>query len=133
MPSEMRPLLLALAFVLAPATLAQPALPTGDWSGSIAWADADPVPLTANVEECVEGLKLRLRSADGAYRAEEVVHVEADEVHFGVANTRRNYTLACAAERQADGTYAGTCRTPGGALAVLRLQPPAQSTIGCSE
>jgi hypothetical protein len=129
----MRSLLLAFAFVLAPAALAQPAIPTGAWAGTIAWADAEPVSLTANVEECVEGLKLTLRSEDGAYRAEEVVHVEADEVHFGVANTRRNYTLACAAERQADGTYAGTCRTPSGALAVLRLQPPVQSTIGCSE
>jgi hypothetical protein len=129
----MRSLLLALAFILAPAALAQPALPTGDWTGTIEWRDAEPVALTAALEECAEGLKLTLRSADGAYRTEEVVHVEGGEVHFGVANTARDYRLSCAAARQDDGTYAGTCRAGNGARARLRLQPPAQSTIGCSE
>jgi hypothetical protein len=129
----MRSLLVALAFVTTPAALAQPAVPTGDWTGTIEWRDAEPVALTASLEECAEGLKLTLRSDDGAYRAEEIVHVEADEVHFGVTNTRRNYTLACAAERQDDGTFAGQCSTADGVWARLRLQPPAQAMIGCSE
>lgn len=124
-------LLLLLALV-TPAVAAQP-LPTGAWTGTIAWRNSAPVALTGNLEECVEGLKLTLRSEDGAYRAEEVVHVEDDAVHFGVANTRRNYALTCTATRQDDGAFAGTCRTADGARARLRLQPPAQATIGCSE
>ncbi|HLT48453.1 MAG TPA: hypothetical protein VK002_14560 [Rubricoccaceae bacterium] len=130
-------LFFALAFVLAPAALAQPALPTGDWSGTIEWADAAPVALTGGLEACVEGLKLTLHSEDGAYQAEEVVRIEdateAPAFGFGMRNTRRNYALTCDAARQPDGTFAGTCRADNGARAVLRLQPPAQATIGCSE
>ena len=129
----MRSLLFVLPLILAPTALAQPALPTGSWTGTIAWRDTEPVALTAALEECVEGLKLTLRSDDGAYHAEEVVRIEGGAVRFGLENAARHYALSCAASRQDDGTYAGTCRTANGARARLRLQPPTQSTIGCSE
>ena len=137
-PLAGRPLLLALAlaFLLAPAALAQSALPTGDWSGTIEWGGTAPVALAGELEECVEGLKLKLHSDDGAYHAEEVVRVagaEAPAFGFEMHNTRRNYALTCTAAQQDDGTFAGRCSTPDGTWARLRLQPPAEATIGCSE
>ena len=132
----MRSLLLALPLLLASAAAAQPALPTGDWYGTIEWGGSEPVALTGDLEECVEGLKIKLNSEDGAYRAEDVVQIEeataAPTFGFDMTNTRRNYALTCTAARQTDGTFAGRCRTTDGTWARLRLQPPAQSTIGCS-
>ncbi len=130
-------LLVFLAFVFGPAALAQPALPTGAWTGTLQWRDAEPVALDGTLEECAEGLKLALASGGGAYQADEVLRLDAEAeapaLRFRLANTQRRYDLACAAERQADGTFAGRCQTDEGVWARLELQPPAQSLIGCSE
>ncbi|MDX1418554.1 MAG: hypothetical protein R3181_01190 [Rubricoccaceae bacterium] len=133
----MRPFALLLALCATPA-LAQSALPTGPWTGTIEWANAAPVALTGDIEECTEGLKIRLGSEDGAYGTEEVLRVEdataeGAAFQFGLENTRRGYRLTCTAARQGDGLFAGRCQTADGTWARLRLEPPAVAMIGCSE
>ena len=127
---------LLLTSLLLPASLssavsAQP-LPTGEWIGELAWSSAEPVALTATIETCAEGLKIRLVSNDERYQTNTTIIAQRGPVEFAIHNSQRGYTLACSLSRQDDGSLSGSCAT-GSARARVTLRPPDQSTIGCSE
>lgn len=127
----MRLLLLASVVLLASAASAQ-TLPTGEWTGELAWSNAEPVTITANIEACAEGLKIRLLSDDGRYRTNDTIIAQSGAVEFTIRNNERGYTLACSLSRRDDGSLSGNCAT-GSSRARVTLTPPDQSTIGCSE
>ena len=127
----MRLLLLTSLVLLASAASAQ-TLTTGEWTGELTWSSAEPVTLTANIETCAEGLKIRLVSNDERYRTNTTVIAQSGPVEFIIHNNQRGYTLACSLSRQDDGSLSGNCAT-GSSRAQVTLQPPAQSTIGCSD
>lgn len=127
----MRSLFLAFLFCISAALSAQD-VPTGTWSGTLMWNNADPVVLSVDIESCAEGLKLSLSSTDQNYHTEDTVVAVSGPMEFEVTNSARGYTLACTVESQDDGTLAGMCTT-GSSRARMVLTPPDQSTIGCSE
>ncbi len=120
-------LLAALSSVVS----AQP-LPTGEWTGELAWSNAEPVTLTATLKTCAEGLKIRLSSNNERYRTNDTIIARSGPVEFAIHNIQRGYALACVLSRQDDGSLSGNCAT-GSSRARVTLQPPEQSTIGCSE
>ena len=107
-------------------------LPTGEWTGELAWSNAEPVTIAANIEACAEGLKIRLSSDDGRYRTNDTIIAQSGAVEFAIRNIERGYTLACSLSRRDDGSLSGNCAT-GSSRARVTLTPPDQSTIGCSE
>jgi len=127
----MRFLLLTLLLVLASAASAQP-LSTGEWTGELAWSNAEPVTLSANIETCAEGLKIRLSSDDERYQTNDTIVAQNGPVEFAIRNNQQGYTLGCSLRRRDDGSLSGNCAT-GSSRARLTLRPPEQSTIGCSE
>ncbi len=127
----MRFLLPSLLFLLAPAAFCQP-ITTGTWTGTLQWSNANPVPLSVDIETCAEGLKLSLSSADQHYRTATTVVSTSWPMMFDIRNTARDYTLACSLNRNDAGELAGICSS-GSSRARLSLIPPDVSTIGCSE
>ena len=124
-----------LSFLLASSAAAQP-LTTGTWTGTLDGPGAARA-VTAEIERCAEGLKLNLSSDDGRFRVSDTVLRQSEStVYFGLTDANERRPLACTTERQADGSLEGSCqarRMFRGARYTLRLHPPAQGTIGCSE
>ena len=130
----MRSLLLLLAAVLGPAALAQPAIPTGTWTGSLTPQNHPDLhlPMTYTVEECAEGLAITVASAAGQAAEAREVRVTADRIRFTFEEPEENVPLACDLRQGEDGVFAGRCTAPDGKYATFTMEPPAQSTIGCT-
>ena len=130
----MRLLLLTSLFLLATSSSVASAqtLPTGEWTGELAWSNAEPVTITANIETCAEGLKIRLVSNDELYQTNTTIIAQSGPVEFAIHNNQRGYMLACVLNRQDDGSLSGSCAT-GSSRARMTLTPPDRSTIGCSD
>ena len=126
------PLLTSLLLAaLSSVASAQP-LPTGEWTGELAWSNTEPVTLSATIETCAQGLKIRLSSSDERYQTTDTIIAQSGLVEFSIRNNQRGYTLACSLNLQDDGSLSGSCAT-GSSHARVTLRPPDQSTIGCSE
>ena len=131
----MRSLLIALALVLGPAVLAQPAIPTGTWTGTLTPQNHPDLhlPMTYTVAECAEGLAITLASAAGQDAEARDVRVTAERIHFSFDEPEENVPLTCDLRRGEDGAFAGRCTATDGKYATFTMEPPAQSTIGCTE
>ncbi len=123
---------LFLALLALTTTVSAQTLPAGQWAGELVWSNAEPVALSATIETCALGLKIRLVSDDELYRTADTIIAPTGPVEFTVRNTQRGYTLNCSLTRQDDESLAGSC-SRGSSQARMTLHPPEQSTIGCSE
>ena len=130
----MRFLLLTSLLLLAalPSAASAQTLPTGEWTGELTWSNAEPVTLTATIETCAEGLKIRLLSNDERYQTNDTIISQSGPVEFVIHNIQRGYTLDCSLSRQDNGSLSGSCAS-GSSRARVTLRPPDQSMIGCSD
>ncbi|NNF58106.1 MAG: hypothetical protein HKN04_07670 [Rhodothermaceae bacterium] len=128
-------LLLLFAIALGPAVLAQPAIPTGTWTGTLTPQNHPDLhlPMTYTVEECAEGLAITLASAAGQAAEAREVRVTPDRIRFAFDEPEEDVPLTCDLRRDDDGAFAGRCMAANGTYATFTMEPPAQSTIGCTE
>ncbi|HYE97130.1 MAG TPA: hypothetical protein VD962_13060 [Rubricoccaceae bacterium] len=131
----MRTLALVALALLAPTASAQlfaTAIPTGTWSGTLS-RPGGQVALTAEVEECAEGLKLTVKPTRGAEQEVRDLQIETNRVRFRFVEPLGGRPVACTLTRRTDESYRGACTASRGPALTLVLRPPARSTLGCSE
>ena len=89
--------------------------------------------MTYEVAECAEGVTITLASTDGQRTVTRDVNANAEQIRFTFNEPEEGVRLACNLLRGNDGAFAGRCTDAAGKYATFTMQPPEQSTIGCSE
>lgn len=128
----MRFVLLLLVLAVAPAQAQM--LTSGTWTGTLG-AGRTARAATAAIERCATGFKVDFTTARRTATTETATYSRGrlafEMPRFRMPGARSAQPLACVLQMDRTGVFVGTC-TSGRARVPLRLEPPADGTVGCN-
>jgi hypothetical protein len=121
--ASLRTLLVGVATIALPASLAAQKMTPGTWTGTISPPNQGALDATFNVRMSGDTTKITLNAAGRQIETADV-KVEAKRLLFTFSPG--GPTVACALLLKDDKTYSGDCVDPQGGTGVITMKPPAK-------